>query len=233
MIKLFILLAMSFFFSGVETAVTAISEPLLSERAKKGDKKAKILLKLKQKPDKLLGTLLLGNNLVNIALTALSTSMLIDIFGPAKGVALATFGVSFMVLIFAEILPKTYAINQTIPFAFAVAYPLNFIVWILGPVVVCLNAVSKVVLKLFPKKNTDSESDLLKEELRGRLSMSNKNMPERGILRGVLDLDEVAIGDILTDRGRLVSLNVQTPIPEILKFLPCIEYYGRKKIYEE
>ena len=167
MIKLFILLAMSFFFSGVETAVTALSMPLLSERAKKGDKKAKILLKLKQKPDKLLGTLLLGNNLVNIALTALSTSMLIDIFGPAKGVALATFGVSFMVLIFAEILPKTYAINQTIPFAFAVAYPLNFIVWILGPVVVCLNAVSKVVLKLFPKKNTDSESDLLKEELRG------------------------------------------------------------------
>ena len=224
MIKLFILLAMSFFFSGVETAVTAISEPLLSERAKKGDKKAKILLKLKQKPDKLLGTLLLGNNLVNIALTALSTSMLIDIFGPVKGVALATFGVSFMVLIFAEILPKTYAINQTIPFAFAVAYPLNFIVWILGPVVACLNAVSKVVLKLFPKKNTDSESDLLKEELRGRLSMSNKNMPERGILRGVLDLDEVAIGDILTDRGRLVSLNVQTPIPEILKFLPSTPY---------
>ena len=224
MIKLFILLAMSFFFSGVETAVTALSMPLLSERAKKGDKKAKILLKLKQKPDKLLGTLLLGNNLVNIALTALSTSMLIDIFGPVKGVALATFGVSFMVLIFAEILPKTYAINQTIPFAFAVAYPLNFIVWISSPIVACLNSVSKLVLKILPKKSTASDNDLLKEELRGTLSMSNKNLPEKGILRGVLDLDEVCIGDILTDRGRLVTLNAQTPIPEILKFLPSTPY---------
>lgn len=224
MIKLFILLAMSFFFSGVETAVTAISEPLLSEKAKKGDKKAKILLKLKQKPDKLLGTLLLGNNLVNIALTALSTSMLIDIFGPAKGVALATFGVSFVVLVFAEILPKTYAINQTIPFAFAVAYPLNFIVWLLTPAVICFNGISKIVLKILPQKSTAPNNDLIKEELRGQLALTGKNMPERGILRGVLDLDEVSIGDILTDRGRLVSLNIQTPIPEILDFLRSTPY---------
>ena len=224
MIKLIILLILSFFFSGVETAVTAVSVPLLSARAAKGDQRAKILLKLKSKPDKLLGTLLLGNNLVNIALTALSTSMLIDIFGPVKGVALATFVVSFIVLIFAEILPKTYAIQQTLSFAFAVAYPLQFVVWILGPVVVCFNAISKVVLKILPQKRNTNDHDLVKEELRGALSMPGKNLPERGILRGVLDLDEVSIGDILTDRGRLVSLNVKTPIPDILAFLRTTPY---------
>ena len=160
MIKLIILLLLSFFFSGVETAVTAISVPLLSARASKGDKRAKILLNLKNKPDKLLGTLLLGNNLVNIALTALSTSMLIDTFGPVRGVALATFGVSFVVLIFAEILPKTYAIQQTMSFAFAVAYPLQIIVFVLNPIVVCFNAISKIVLKILPKKKNTSDNDL-------------------------------------------------------------------------
>jgi len=223
MIKLIILLLLSFFFSGVETALTAISTPLLSLRANKGDKRARILLNLKNNPDKLLGTLLLGNNLVNIALTAISTSMLIDIFGPVKGVALATFAVSFMVLIFAEILPKTYAIHQTLPFAFTVAYPLQFIVWILGPIANCFNMISKMVLKILPKKKNSNDDDL-KEELRGTLSMTNKNLPERGILRGVLDLDEVSIGDILTDRGRLVSLNVETPVPEILDFLRKTPY---------
>ncbi len=223
MIKLIILLLLSFFFSGVETAVTAISVPLLSARASKGDKRAQILLGLKNKPDKLLGTLLLGNNLVNIALTALSTSMLIDIFGPVQGVALATFGVSFVVLIFAEILPKTYAIQQTLPFAYAVAYPLKMIVFIFTPIVICFNAISKIVLKILPKKKNATD-DNLKEEIRGTLAISNKNLPERGILRGVLDLDEVNIGDILTDRGRLVSLNVETPVPEILDFLRKTPY---------
>lgn len=223
MIKLIILLLLSFFFSGVETAVTAISIPLLSARASKGDKRARILLELKNKPDKLLGTLLLGNNLVNIALTALSTSMLIDIFGPVQGVALATFGVSFVVLIFAEILPKTYAIQQTLPFAFAVAYPLKVIVFIFTPIVICFNAISKIVLKILPKKKNATD-DNLKEEIRGTLAISNKNLPERGILGGVLDLDEVNIGDILTDRGRLVSLNVETPVPEILDFLRKTPY---------
>ncbi len=223
MIKLIILLLMSFFFSGVETAVTAISVPLLSARADKGDKRAKILLKLKNKPDKLLGTLLLGNNLVNIALTAISTSLLIEIFGPVQGVALATFGVSFVVLIFAEILPKTYAIHQTLPFAFAVAYPLQLIVNILSPVVACFNFISKLVLKILPKKK-NINNDNLKEELRGTLALSNKNLPERGILRGVLDLDEVSIGDILTDRGRIASLNIETPVPDILAFLRTTAY---------
>lgn len=222
MIKLFILLLLSFFFSGVETAVTAISVPLLSARASKGNKRAKILLELKSKPDKLLGTLLLGNNLVNIALTAISTSMLIDIFGPVQGVALATFGVSFMVLIFAEILPKTYAIRQTLPFAFAVAYPLKAIVFVLSPIVACFNAISKIILKILPKKKNTGDNDL-KEEIRGTLAIS-QNLPERGIIRGVLDLDEVCIGDILTDRGRLASLNVETPVPDILDFLRKTPY---------
>ncbi len=221
MIKIFILLLLSFCFSGIETAMTAISMPLLVERADKGDKKAKLLLKLKKNPDKLLGTLLLGNNLVNIALTALSTSLLIEAFGPVQGVAIATVAVSFVVLVFAEILPKTYAMRQTVPFAFFFAYPLHFLILILGPVVACLNQISKIVLKILPEKKSDkADEELVKEEIRGTLSMTKKGLVrEKGMLGGILDLSEITIGDILTDRSRLSSLNVETPISDILAFL--------------
>ncbi len=221
MMSILILLLLSFCFSGIETAMTALSVPLLVERAKKGNKKAKILLRLKKNPDILLGTLLLGNNLVNIALTALSTSLCIQVFGPVQGVALATVIVSFVVLVFAEILPKTYAFRQTIPFSFFFAYPLQFIVYLLGPIVLCLNKISHLVIKILPeKKLTKQTEEIMKEELRGTLSLSEKGLiREKRMLGGILDLSETTIGDIITDRSRLSSLNIETPLDEMLNFL--------------
>ena len=114
---LIFLLLGSFFFSGTETAVTAVSRPLLHEQAKRGNKWAEKLLELKKNPALVLGTLLFGNNVVNIAFTAISTGLMVEIFGPHYGVAISTFVVSIVVLIFAEILPKTYAVNNTLPLA--------------------------------------------------------------------------------------------------------------------
>ena len=220
---LFVLLVLSFFFSGTETAMTAVSLPLLNGRAENGDKKAKILMEMKQKPDTLLGTLLLGNNIVNIALTALSTSLLIAAFGAKWGVWISTFLVSFIVLIFAEILPKTYAMHMTTPVAFAVAWPLYILIKIFAPVVQGLNWVSRQALKILPKqKNSAPAEEIAKEELRGTLSLQkNKNVlrQEKGMLASVLDLSEVTLGDILVDRSRVSCLSADTPISEILDTL--------------
>lgn len=225
---LFILLVLSFFFSGSETALTAISLSLLNGRAENGDKTAKILMEMKQKPDTLLGTLLLGNNIVNIALTAISTSLLIATFGPKWGVFISTFLVSFIVLIFAEILPKTYAIRMTNSVAFWVAWPLYILIKIFAPLVLGLNWISRQALKILPKqKNTTPAEEIAKEELRGTLSLQkNKNVlrREKGMLSGVLDLSEVTLGDILVDRSRVSSLSIDTPIPEILETLSKIPY---------
>ncbi|MGN0919225.1 MAG: HlyC/CorC family transporter [Alphaproteobacteria bacterium] len=225
---LFLLLALSFFFSGTETALTAISLPLLNGRAENGDKKAQILMQMKQKPDTLLGTLLLGNNIVNIALTALSTSLLIAAFGPQWGVWISTFLVSFIVLIFAEILPKTYAMQMTIPVVFFVAWPLYVLIKILAPIVHALNWVSRQALKIFPKQqNTAPAEEIAKEELRGTLSLQqNQNVlrREKGMLSSVLDLSEVTLGDILVDRSRVSSLSVDTPIPDILEVIAKTPY---------
>ena len=227
-IILFILLALSFFFSGTETALTAVSLPLLSGRAENGDKKAKILMEMKQKPDTLLGTLLLGNNIVNIALTALSTSLLIMAFGPHWGVWISTFLVSFIVHIFAEILPKTYAMRMTTPVAFAVAWPLYILIKIFAPIVRGLNWVSRQALKILPKQKEEIPAEeIAKEELRGTLSLQEKKdvlRREKGMLSGVLDLSEVTLGDILVDRSRVSSISADTPIPEILETLVKTPY---------
>ena len=155
--------------------MTAVSLPLLNGRAENGDKKAKILMEMKQKPDTLLGTLLLGNNIVNIALTALSTSLLIAAFGPHWGVWISTFLVSFIVLIFAEILPKTYAMRMATPVAFIVTWPLYILIGLFAPVVRGLNWISRQALKTLPKpKNVLPAEEIAKEELRGTLSLQEK-----------------------------------------------------------
>ena len=219
-IILLILLLLSFFFSGTETALTAVSLPLLNGRAENGDKKAKILMEIKQKPDTLLGTLLLGNNIVNIALTALTTAILIQAFGPRWGVWISTFLVSFIILIFAEILPKTYAMKTTVPVAFAVAWPLFALIKIFSPIVHALNWISRQVIDFFPTpKTTLPAEEVAKQELRGTLSLQEKKnvlRREKGILNNVLDLSEVTLGDILVDRSRVSCISIDTPIPEIL-----------------
>ena len=119
-IAIFILLIMSGFFSGSETALTAASKHVMHSMEQNGDKRAVLVNQLHEDKERLIGAILLGNNLVNILSSALATSLLINLFGD-NGVAYATIGMTFLVLIFAEILPKTYAIRNANSMALAVA----------------------------------------------------------------------------------------------------------------
>ena len=153
-----LLLILSFYFSGTETAMTAVSMPRLYELGKKGDWRAQKILMLKKDSPKLLGTLLFGNNVVNIALTALSTALMIDFFGEEYGVLIATFGVSVIVLLFSEIMPKTYALNNPLSFALISVPLLSFFVFrrLLRPLVFFLRQLLKFyhkeINKLMPKR---------------------------------------------------------------------------------
>lgn len=219
---LLFLLCCSFFFSGTETAVTAVSAPLLHDQEKQGNSRAKKLNRLKANGDRLLGTLLFGNNVVNIATTALSTSLLIEAFGERWGVILATFVVSVVILVFSEILPKTYALSTPFSFAMAVTPLLLFCVRLFYPFVFALNIVSKWVMHFLPKadQNTDSEEQL-KAEIRGAIDMdADSNLSqEKGMLKSVLDLDEVTVEDIMVHRSHLVSLNALSKPQEIFNFI--------------
>ena len=231
---LFFLLVCSFFFSGTETAVTAVSKPLLHEQAKRGNKWANHLLDMKKDSGITLGTLLFGNNIVNIAFTALSTGLLVAAFGPQYGVVISTFLVSFVVMIFAEILPKTYAINNALPFALKNTPILYVLVKILRPVVHMLNVMSKFAMRLLPQARMEQSPDeALKSEIRGALEMQAENVlpQEKKMVSSVLDLDEVSVGDIMLHRSKVQSLSVDISMPDLFKFVEKTPY-SRIPIYQ-
>ena len=135
-----ILLILSAFFSGSETALTAASRPLMHQLEQNGDNRARIVNRLYEHKERLIGAILLGNNLVNIMASALATSMLIALFGDA-GIAYATIAMTLLVLIFAEILPKTYAFRNANQAARDVAPVVNILVSVLTPVTSVINFV--------------------------------------------------------------------------------------------
>ncbi len=222
-ILLGILLLLSFFFSGTETAMTAVSKPLLNELEKTGNPRAKRVNKIKQDSAGMLGTLLFGNNIVNIAITALSTSMMIELFGDKYGVLVATFGVSFVILVFSEILPKTYAMNNTLRFALLSAPILSFTVFCFAPFVKALSGLSKLIMRLLPSsKQIQITAEEVKAEIRGTLMMQTDDavmVQETGMLKSVLELSDVTVEDIMVHRSQMVSLNVATPLPEVFDFV--------------
>ncbi len=227
-ILLLILLILSFYFSGSETAVTAASRSILFEKERQGNKNARLINKMRRRADRLIGTLLLGNNIVNIALTAIATSLMIQLFGE-YGVVIATFGVSFVVLVFSEVLPKTIALQHSTGFALKVAPSLNFLVKILFPFVLAINwlgAKTMWLLGIRPSTQSASEQEV-KAEIRGAIELQTNEKTlshEKYMLKSVLDLSEITAGDIMKHRSELVTLNVKTPTEEIINFVSNSPY---------
>ena len=226
---LIFLLMCSFFFSGTETAVTTVSKPLLHEQEKQGNKRAALLNRLKSDNARLLGTILFGNNIVNIATTALSTSLLIEAVGEKWGVILSTFVVSFVILVFSEILPKTYAVHVPYSFAMRSARILNFFSIVFYPFVIGLNAISRLFIRILPTSSQSiNAEEKLKAEIRGTLDLNVETKTalaqEQNMLKSVLDLDDVTVEDIMQHRSQITSLNVALSPKEIFNFVTHTPY---------
>ncbi len=217
-------LLLSMFFSGTETAVTASSEALIHELEKKGDQNAKRLKKLKNNPDRFLSMILFGNNVVNITATAVTTSLCITFLGAEWGVFISTFVVSFIVLIFCEILPKTIAMRFPNTIALNVAPIVSALTFVLAPLVIFLNTIVRQAIKVCGLMKKEKLSHDERVELRGAIDLhktaSMKN--EATMMKSVLDLSEVSVGDIMTHRAKIVSINADLPASEIIsKVLSC------------
>jgi len=208
------LLAMSAFFSGSETALTAASRPLMHQLEQNGDPRAARVNRLYERKDRLIGTILLGNNLVNILASALATSVLISLFGEA-GVAYATLGMTVLVLIFAEILPKTYAIHNSNKAALHISPVINAFVIVLTPLTATMEMIVSGLLHIFGARKGGEllSSD---EELRGAIDLHNGDdeavRHERAMLRSVLDLDEVQVVEIMTHRMNVIAVDADQSV---------------------
>lgn len=217
---IFILLLLSAFFSGSETALTATSRPLMHQLRQKGRMRAGLVARLLDQKERLIGAILLGNNLVNILASALATSALITLFGEA-GVVYATIGMTLLVLIFAEILPKTYALRHPNRTALAISPIINAMVIVLGPITLMINAIVRLTLKLFGiDMHTQDSIGEGNAELRGAIALHTGDHEdvhhERAMLRSVLDLAEVQVGEIMTHRKNVETINADIANSELI-----------------
>ena len=227
LIAIFFLLILSGLFSSSETALTAASRPLMHTLEKQeNDARAAIINKLLLKRERLIGTILLGNNLVNILASALATSLLIQLTGDA-GVAWATAVMTVLLLIFGEILPKTLALLHTTATALRVARFMGTLVWLFHPIVALLQSFVGVLLRLLKAEDTSraQSADLLMAELRGVIDLHTEAMAhqdhdvrhERAMLKSILDLADVEVSEIMVHRRNLMTLDADMPIHHMVE----------------
>ena len=215
-----LLLLLSAFFSGSETALTAVSKLRMHHAAGQNDAKAKQVLRLLSHKDRLLGTILLGNNLVNILASALSTSLLISIFGNA-GIVYATLGLTLIVVIFAEIFPKSYALLHSDKAARLIAFPMQMITSILFPITWVIQAFVRGLMRLVGlKPNLEFSIERHEEELRGAIDLHRGDAPdidqERVMMKSILDLDQVTVEDVMTHRKNIEMIDIDQPVNQVL-----------------
>jgi Mg2+/Co2+ transporter CorB len=215
-----VLLVVSAFFSGSETALTAASRPRIHQLATKGSRRARIVLNLHDHQDRLIGAILLGNNIVNILGSALATYMFLNIFGDA-GVFYATMTMTLLIVIFAEVLPKTYAISHADRSALVVAAPIRVVVTVLAPITAAIQWFARMTVAPFGVKlGADLNGGHDEEELRGAIGMHDGAEPElrqeRQMLQSILDLDDVGVEAIMTHRQTVTMINIDDPPIEII-----------------
>ncbi|MGB3242898.1 MAG: HlyC/CorC family transporter [Sulfitobacter sp.] len=230
------LLVLSGFFSGSETALTAASRGKLRAQADKGSNGATRALKITEDNERLIGSVLLGNNLVNILAASMATAMFTRIFGES-GVALATLVMTLLVLVFAEVLPKTYAITNAERAAALVSAPIAIVVTVFSPVVSAVRFFVRGILRIFGV-TIDPDSNILavREEITGALQLGHSEgvveKEDRDRILGALDLRERAVEEIMLHRSGIEMINAASEPAEILE--QCLQSnHTRLPVYRD
>ncbi|MGR3491298.1 MAG: HlyC/CorC family transporter [Shimia sp.] len=214
------LLVLSAFFSGSETALTAASRGKLRAQSDRGSTGARVALRLTEDNERLIGSVLLGNNLVNILATSLATALMTRVLGDS-GVALATLVMTLLVLIFAEVLPKTYAITNAETAASTVSRPISIVVRVFAPIVGVVRWLVRGVLRVFGVQ-TDPDSNILavREEIAGALSLGHQEgvveKEDRDRILGALDLADRTVEEIMLHRSGIEMIDATLPVQDIL-----------------
>ncbi len=228
-IFIILLLIASAFFSGSETALTAVSKPLMHQYARQKIKAAKRVLKLLDNKDSLIATILLGNNLVNILATSLTTALMINLFtnyGTAFATSMATLIMTPIVLIFSEILPKTLAVQFADRLSMFVSRAIKWVSWVFWPITIILLAITRFIAHgIAPKKDFSDTLMEAEAELRGAIDMHQGDNPqdletahqEKTMMRSVLDLDDITVGEIMIHRRQLEMIDTDMETSDLIK----------------
>lgn len=219
-IAILCLLGMSAFFSGSETALTAASRTRMHQLERDGDKRAAKVTTLISDREKLIGAILLGNNLVNILASALATTLFASLLPGAAGVAVATAVMTILVLIFAEVLPKTYAITRADRMAMSVAKPISWLVAGAAWVVTIIQGIVNFTLRMIGASAPDADFTA-EEEIRGAIDYHHfeggVDEADRHRLVGALDLKDMTVEEVMIHRKNITMLDATLPSGEIIR----------------
>ncbi len=228
------MVVISAYFSGSETGMMTLNRYRLRHRAKQGNRAARRVEKLLRKPDRLISLVLIGNNLVNILASALGTIVGMRLYGNA-GVAIATGVLTFVVLVFAEVLPKTIAALYPEKVAYPSSFLLAPLLILMMPLVWLLNMVTRVLMRMVGiKADVTISSALSKDELRTIVNESRSQISRRNqdMLLSVLDLEKVSVDDIMVPRNEIVGIDINDDWKAIVRQLTHSPH-GRIVLYRD
>ncbi len=225
-----VLLFLSGFFSGAEIATMSLSRLQIDRMVKQKKRNAEMLAKLKSNPHKLLETILIGNNLVNIGAAAIATKLAIDVFGNV-GVGIATGVTTFLVLLFGEIIPKSLAVNHRKAMSLAITPILYGLQWLLTPVIIVIDGISRVFTRMFGEPEPER---ITEEEVRDIVQASEEDgslkKREREMIQKVLELDDTSVAEVMTPRLDVYCLEMHRKVGDVIEEV-LEKGYSRVPVY--
>jgi Mg2+/Co2+ transporter CorB len=236
LLGILILLILGAFFSAAETSLTGASKARLHAREKEGSKRAAMVNKIRKKKDQMIGAMLLGNNFVNTLGAAVATGVLIKMFGEV-GIFYATAIMTILILIFAEVLPKTYAVHHAEKFAVRYAYLINFFIRLFYPITQTVAWIVRLSLKAFfhidiTKVTSGSKHELLRGVIDMHRGSGDEYGSQRTMLRSILDLFEVTVEDIMVHRQNVFMVDGDLPVREIVNEV-LLSSYSRLPVWKD
>lgn len=229
---LFCLLILSAFFSSSETGMLSLNKYRLKHLVKSKHRSAMKVSSLLERPDRLIGVILIGNNFVNILSSAIATIIAVRIWGDA-GVAIATGGLTLVILIFAEVTPKTLAAIHPEKIAFPASWILSILLKVLYPLVFLVNTLSNGLLRLIGVNASQGSHDTLdSEELRTVVNEASGLIPaaHQEMLLSILDLEKVSVEDIMVPRNEVIGIDLEDSIEDIIEQI-CQSRHTRMPVY--
>ena len=235
LITIILLILLSAFFSSAETALTTVNKFTLRSMADNGNKRAARVLKLISNSDKLISTILIGNNIVNISASALATTLTTNLFG-SKAVGIATGILTLLILLFGEITPKTLAQNNSVKISILYVDVVRFLVYIFTPFVFIINKISHVIFRILRMDTNESVKSITEDELITMVNVSEEEgvieNKEKEMITNVVDFGDSRVRDIMIPRTDVTMVPVTATYDELLKQYMEVPY-TRLPVYKD
>jgi Mg2+/Co2+ transporter CorB len=217
LVILVLMLMAAAFFSGAETGLTGVNRAYIRSLQRQDNRRAGFVEKLRSQMDKVIGALMLGNNVINMAATALATTLTISVFG-ADAVPITTAILAMVVIVFGEVLPKTYAIRHPDRVALAVAPTITLFMRVFNPVIISVQWVVDLLLRWSPAPSRGESS--ASDQLRGAIDLHHEEgeiiKEDKDMLGGLLGLDDRTVYDVMIHRMQMFSIDIKLPVAEII-----------------